>query len=178
MGLFFNLVTGRLQDLHLHRLATQGALQLLDPLFGGLELRYRDHLLVGLNGHRATTVNALLPTVQKRLIHPQLPAQLRDRALPAHDTAHCLLLKLGGKQPSAVRPCSMPFHVSTSLRISKNISSETVSLNWGAEQKEEKAGYIQVAEIKGIVHQMYREWKRNEVIATIGDFLAQVTVTV
>ena len=97
MRLFFNLVPSRLEDLDLHGLPAQRALQLLDALLRSLELRDRHHILIGGYCDASTAGNSPLPVLQERRLYAQLTAQLSGRDLATRDTANCLLLELGAE---------------------------------------------------------------------------------
>lgn len=67
-------------------------------------------------------------------MYAQLAAQLRGCDLAACDSTYCILLELGAKQPPTIGPMRLLLRGCTPLRMTENISSETVSRNRGAEQ--------------------------------------------
>jgi hypothetical protein len=104
--LFFNLIPRCLKDLDFHGLPIQGALQLADPLISCLELRDRNHVLIGSYRDSGTAANTSLPVLKERRLYAQLSVQLSGRDLTARDTTNCFLLEeltnsaLNSRRPS------------------------------------------------------------------------------
>jgi hypothetical protein len=75
-AVFFYLVSGRLEDFHLQRLAPQRPLELFDPLLGVPQQGRRDHILVGGHGRLTAPIDQVLPAPHHRRRDVDLPAQL------------------------------------------------------------------------------------------------------
>jgi hypothetical protein len=103
---FFDFVPRRLEDLDLHRLPAQRALQLADALLRGPQLAGRHHLAVGRHCRLAALREELLPSLNQRAADAQLAAELRDRDLALQDAVDLLVLELRRVEPPAVGgPC-------------------------------------------------------------------------
>jgi hypothetical protein len=111
---FFHLVPGGLEDLHLHRLPTEGTLQLPNPLLRRAQFARRHDVLVRGDCRLGASGNELLPALEQGAADPELPAHFRERGLPPQDPAHLLPLELGRVDPPAVRPPRHVLHRDTS----------------------------------------------------------------
>jgi hypothetical protein len=71
-----------------------------------LELRNRNHILIGRYRDTGTAIDASLPVLKERRLYAQLAAQLSSRDLAARDTTNCFLLEelvnstLNSRRPS------------------------------------------------------------------------------
>ena len=98
----FHLVLGGLEDLHLHRLPAQGALEFADPLLRRPQRAGRDHLLFRPHRHLPALRQQVRPALDQRPGDAQLATQLRRRDLTAQDALNLLTLEL--RRVAAIPP--------------------------------------------------------------------------
>src|SRR5262249_46491366 len=126
---FFYLVARRLQDLNFHGLATQGALQFLDPGLGFSQRAHRHDLAIRAHRRFGALRGQVLPSLNQRAGDPQLATQLRGCELASQHSIDLLSLEFGREQTPAIRTAGW-FHCT--LRSLESVSFEGVSLNWGS----------------------------------------------
>src|SRR6266849_8318545 len=99
--IFYDLLGG-LQDLDLHLLAPQAALELLDPGLRRAQETGRDDILVGGHGGGSAGFHSALPLPDHRGLNVELPAHFGQGLLPFQD-----LLDHPALDQSSPTPCSM-----------------------------------------------------------------------
>jgi hypothetical protein len=112
---FFDFVLGGLEDLDLHGLAAQGALELADALLGGSQGAGRHHRLVRPDGGLAPLGDQVLPALDQRARDTQLATERRGGQFPAQHAADLFTLELRGLDPPAVGLAGRSFHGTTVL---------------------------------------------------------------
>ncbi|MCX5760632.1 MAG: hypothetical protein NTW72_03865 [Gemmatimonadetes bacterium] len=110
-GVFFYLVPGGLENLDLHGLLAERALELTNALFGGPQRAGRHHLFVRAHRGRAPTGAQVLPAADHGRRHGQFPRQLRQRHLTPLDPPDLFQLEGRAEDPPTIGPTTMSFHL-------------------------------------------------------------------
>jgi hypothetical protein len=82
---FFYDLLGRAEDLDLHRLAAERALEFSDLGVGLPQVTRGDHVLTGLHGRRRARLREPLPIPNYVGSDVELATELGNRLLPGHD---------------------------------------------------------------------------------------------
>jgi hypothetical protein len=134
----FDFLARGLEDLDLHRLPAERALELANSLLRLAQLERRHDVPVRRDRRLAAALDQLLPAPDDRRIDVELATEFRQCEFVAPTRAICSRLNSALKRlrPSDPRRC---FCIERSSFALSSYDSQSVSSNWGAEHADMRA---------------------------------------